>query len=635
MFTDIVGFTAIMSKDEQKALEILRKNRDTLKPRIEYFNGEWLKEMGDGTLSCFESVVDAVNCALEIQRSLKDDPRLKLRIGIHIGDVVFSEGDVFGDGVNVASRIEPLAEPGGICITEQVYRNIRNRPGIEAVFLGDKQLKNVDSSIKVYALTIKGQPVASIPSHQAKKYSAIKTQPSIAVMPFLNMSGDPEQEYFCDGITEEIINALTHVEDLRVVARTSVFVFKGKSEDIREIGKKLNVETLLEGSIRKSGNRLRVSAQLINVEDGYHIWSGRFDREMEDVFAIQDEISLAIARELKVRLLKGDKAKILKHHTGNLEAYNMYLKGLYYLRILTPEGYEKAIEFFEQSLERDPNYALAYDGLGRVNISRSYWGNLPPNQAYPNARTFTKKALEIDFDLAEAHASLGFISVFYDWNWTIAEQEFNLSWNLNPNSANSRIFYSFFLTITGRHEEAILEARRAQELDPLSSFISTHLGTALIYAGRCDEAIGELRMALSMNPNYFLAYLHLGMAYRAKSMIEEAIAEFEKALELSIRDPWATTNLATIYYQAGKEKQADKLINSLKERSRNEYIPPMCFYLFHLVRSDLDQAFPWLERAFQERDSFLLWGIVSSEESYKLPPDPRFQVLITKIGLDR
>jgi serine/threonine-protein kinase len=425
------------------------------------------------------------------------------------------------------------------------------------------------------------------------------------------------------------------VEDLRVVARTSVFVFKGKSEDIREIGKKLNVETLLEGSIRKSGNRLRVSAQLINVEDGYHIWSGRFDREMEDVFAIQDEISLAIARELKVRLLKGDKAKILKHHTGNLEAYNMYLKGLYYLRILTPEGYEKAIEFFEQSLERDPNYALAYDGLGRVNISRSYWGNLPPDQAYPNARTFTKKALEIDFDLAEAHASLGFISVFYDWNWTIAEQEFNLARNLNPNSANSRIFYSFFLTITGRHEEAILEARRAQELDPLSSFISTHLGTALIYAGRCDEAIGELRMALSMNPNYFLAYLHLGMAYRAKSMIEEAIAEFEKALELSIRDPWATTNLATIYYQAGKEKQADKLINSLKERSRNEYIPPMCFYLFHLVRSDLDQAFPWLERAFQERDSFLLWGIVSSEESYKLPPDPRFQVLITKIGLDR
>ncbi|OGG05543.1 MAG: hypothetical protein A3F83_11445 [Candidatus Glassbacteria bacterium RIFCSPLOWO2_12_FULL_58_11] len=635
MFSDIAGFTAIMARDEQKALEALQKTRDTLKPLIEYYNGEWLKEMGDGALSCFESAVEAVNCALEVQRALKDEADFKLRIGIHLGDVVFTGGDVFGDGVNVASRIYPLAEPGGICISEEVHHNIRNQPGIEAKFLGEKQLKNIDHSVMVYALDLGSLAEAALSPYPVKPSAPSKARPSIAVMPFVNMSQDPEQEYFCDGLTEEIINVLTQVDDLRVVARTSSFVFKGRNEDIREIGRRLNVETLLEGSIRKSGTRRRITAQLIKVEDGCHLWSERFDRELEDVFAVQDEIALAIVRELKVRLLKGEKARLTRRRTDNLEAYNLYLKGLYYLRTLNAAGYVKAVEFFSQALEKDQNYALAYDGLGRVNISRSYWLNAVPAEAFPEAREFTKKALELDSGLGEAHASLGFISAIYYWNWKLAEREFNLAVSLNPNSPHSHIYYSFYLTVLGRHEEAVREARRAQELDPLSGFINTHLSTALIYARRYDEAIEELRMSLAMSPGYFLTHLHLGMAYRAKELLQEAEAELERALELSGGNAWVTVNLATMYCQAGKAELADKLFRELKKRSKSEYVPPMCFYLYHLARGDLEQALTWLERAIRERDNFVLWGILSPEKSFQLPEDPRFRALVAEIGLER
>ena len=289
MFTDIVGYTALMSNDEDNALRILQKNRDTVKVLVSRFNGEFLKEIGDGTLCSFGSVVDAVNCALEIQNTLKDEPDFKLRIGIHVGDVVVEEsGDVFGDGVNVASRIENLAVPGGISVSGQVYDNIQNKPTIETEFLGEKTLKNVARPVKIYAIGKAGEPHAALKSHDAETTDTKKTRPSIAVLPFDDMSPGKDQEWFCDGMAEEILNALAQVDDLRVIARTSAFAFKGKHGDIREIGRKLDVETLLEGSVRKAGNRLRITAQLIKVSEGSHIWSERYDRDMEDVFAIQD-----------------------------------------------------------------------------------------------------------------------------------------------------------------------------------------------------------------------------------------------------------------------------------------------------------------------------------------------------------
>ena len=268
MFTDIVGYSALMGRDEEKAIQLLHKNRDLLKPLIKEHRGDWLKEIGDGTLSSFTSAVEAVKCALDIQKILKDEPEQILRIGIHIGDVVFEEGDVFGDGVNVASRIGPLAEPGGICVSERVFDDIRNQVDIQTRPLGQKNLKGISRPIGVYALLMpwQGQRPAA-----AEEYRPEEAKPSIAVLPFTNMSADAENEYFCDGMTEELIDALAKIEGLKVVARTSAFQFKETAHDIREVGQRLNVGTVLEGSVRKAGNRLRITAQLINVADGYHL----------------------------------------------------------------------------------------------------------------------------------------------------------------------------------------------------------------------------------------------------------------------------------------------------------------------------------------------------------------------------
>ncbi len=457
---------------------------------------------------------------------------------------------------------------------------------------------------------------------------------SIAVLPFINMSADPEQEYFCDGMAEEIINALSQVEGLNVIARTSTFVFKDKQKDIAEIGRKLNVETVLEGSVRKAGNQLRITAQLINVTDGYHLWSKKFDKEMKDIFAIQDEISLSIVEALKVKLLKTEKAAIVKRYTEDMEAYNLHLKGNYYWQMLTKEGFDKAIECFEQALQKDPHYALAYAGLASVYWASSYFGNVPSNEAYPRAIEYAKKALDMDQSLADAHATLGIINANYDWNWKAAEQEFKQALQLNPNYALIHLRYSISLTFTGRHEESIYEIKRAQELDPLSSYINAIVGHIFSHAGRYDEAIEVLRMTITMNPNYWLSHYFLGYAYIGKSMIEEAIAEFEKAVDLSGGAPLVVSKLAAAYYESGKKAKTEELLASLEQRSRDGYVQPICFYVIHKVRGDQDKAFEWMKRACEERDSYLPWLRVTAVDRYRIPDEPRYKALLEKAGLE-
>ncbi|MGB3862640.1 MAG: protein kinase, partial [Candidatus Aminicenantaceae bacterium] len=473
-----------------------------------------------------------------------------------------------------------------------------------------------------------------IKSPIAESITVSEWKNSIAVLPFTNISADPEQEYFCDGISEELINSLTQISDLRIVARTSAFSFKGKDVDIEEIGRKLKVDKVLEGSVRKAGNRLRITAQLINVSDGYHLWSERYDREMEDVFAIQDEISLAIVDNLKIKLLREEKAAVLKRSTNNLEAYNLYLKGIYYLRTYPgKKGFNEANGYFQQALQKDPNYAMAYYGLSEAYLNISYWGNVPPKVAYPKAKAYAKKALEIDETIGEAHGALGFIHTIYDWDWKAAERELRQAIELSPNSATTHMYYSFFLTNTERHKEAIIEAQRGQELDPVSSFINAFAGLTICFGGQYDRAIEELKMTLTMHPNHFIARYHLAWAYHAKSMIKESIAEREKAVELSGGVPWVVMMLAIAYYASGEKAQADKLFDSLKQRSRNEYVAPMCFFFIHLARGNLNQAYKWLKRAGEEHDGYLCWSRVMPKDFYQVPDEPRIKTLLKRTGI--
>ena len=298
MFTDIVGYTALMGDDEQKAFEILKQSRELQKPLIEKFNGKWIKEIGDAVLASFPTVTDAVFCATEIQHSAHQFPNLNLRIGIHQGEVVFENGDVFGDGVNIASRLQSIATPGSIFISETVHHNISNKQGIETRFIKQETLKNIKAPVKIYEVITGNELSKSQSKEQIKK----PPEKSIAVLPFINMSNDPEQEYFSDGISEEILNSLAHIKDLKVAGRTSTYQFKGKNVDLREVGDKLGVSKVLEGSVRKQANHLRITAQLINVEDGFQLWSDIFQMDVGDIFIIQENIAKSVVENLKLML---------------------------------------------------------------------------------------------------------------------------------------------------------------------------------------------------------------------------------------------------------------------------------------------------------------------------------------------
>jgi TolB-like protein len=459
-------------------------------------------------------------------------------------------------------------------------------------------------------------------------------QNSIAVLPFANMSADPEQEYFCDGIAEEIINALSHIESLRVIARTSAFAYKGKHEDVREIGRKLDVETLLEGSVRKAGSRLRITAQLVKVEDGSHLWSERYDRNLEDIFAIQDEISLAIVDNLKIKLLGKEKAKLMKRHSNNPEAYNIYLKGRYFWNRRFEGGLPKSIKFFQKAMEMDPLFPLPYVGIADAMINLGVYTFLSPKEAFPKAIAMAKTALDMDATLAEAHASLGYTYFLYDWDWDAAEKELKRALDLNPNYAQAHMWYAGYLLGMGRGDEGISEAKRALELEPLSLPFNAYLGAALFFAHRYDESIEQLRKTIELDPSFQLARIWLGDAYVLNSMWKEAITEFQRVLTAAGDMIYALGMLGWVFALSGQKEKALEVYNRLKELSKERYVSHMLRSLVPLGLRNKDQTFEHLEKAIQDRDpqvvltiQFPMWDSIRS--------DPRFKKLLKKIHLEQ
>lgn len=454
---------------------------------------------------------------------------------------------------------------------------------------------------------------------------------SIAVLPFADLSPQKDQEYFCDGMTDELISALTKVEGLRVLSRTSAFQFKGKQDDLRQIGEQLRVGTVLRGSVRKEGNRLRITAQLIQVADGRYLWSETYEREMKDLFAVQDAISRALAQKLRVQLV-GEQRRLFNPHTENLEAYNLYLQGRYHWNQRTEKGLQRSVEYFEQAIARDRRFTLAYAGLADSHALLASYGVLPPREVMPKAKAAATRALEIDDTLGEAHASLGFVRSFYDWDWAGAEQEYRRAMQLNPGYATAHHWYSGYLRAVGRLPEALAAIRRAQELDPLSPAIGRDLGRVLLSLRRPDQAIEQYRKTLELDPNFPSGYLHLGMAYEQKSMYEEAVAAGQKARDLPGGNPLILAGLGHSYALWGKKDKARELLGELKELSRQRYVPAFDMALVHIGLDDKDRAFEWLEKACQERDGWLVW-LKADPLFDSLRSDPRFAALLKKLGL--
>ena len=466
--------------------------------------------------------------------------------------------------------------------------------------------------------------------NEGRRSAASLPQKSIAVLPFVNMSADKNDEYLSDGVSEELITALSKITGLQVKARTSSFAFKGKNEDIQKIGELLHVSHLLEGSVAKAGNKLRITAQLIQASDGNHLWSDTYDREMQDIFAVRSEVAQKVAAILKVRLLGEDKKQLDKKPTENLEAYNLYRQGRYYGDQVSEEGIKKAIPFFEQAIQKDPRFALAYAGMADSYVAAAD-AFIAPREAFSKAKEAALKAIELDDTLAEAHTSLGLLHYHYDWDWAAAEKEFKRALVLNPQSAWSYTLYSQFLGGMGRVEEANEQGRHALELDPLSVTARWCLGWAFLSAGRSDEAIEELSKAMELDPNSAWARTFLGRAYLSKGMQQRGIKELETARRDGPDDVFVLGLLGYGYAVTGRRADALKVLQRFDEMEKHRYVSRAARVYVYAGLGDKDKAFEWLEKAYQERSDALAW-FRQEPESKSLRTDPRFAALMRKIG---
>jgi len=461
---------------------------------------------------------------------------------------------------------------------------------------------------------------------------AKKVLPSIAVLPFVNISPDPENEYFSDGLTEELINALSKLEGLHVTARTSAFRFRRKDIDIREIGKQLNVSTVLEGSVRKAGNKLRVTAQLINVADGYHLWSERYNRELEDVFVIQDEISLEIVNKLKVKLLGDEKARLAKRYTENFEVYDLYLKSRHYLNTVTEEGIRKSLVYFQQAIQKDSSFALAYVGVASVYNALAVVGLVPSYEAMPKAKSELLKALELDDSLAEAHAWLGTLYLQYEWDWSSAERELKRAIELKPNSPEAHQFYAEYLIVTRNMGQASVEVERARDLDPLSTIPNTILAYQLFVSRRYDAVVEHCRKMLKTEPS-FLLQLHLWRALRKKNMLDEAFVECKKLFTLFISREVAGA-MECGYAESGYSCTMRMGVQKLVELSKVQYVSPYLIATLFSHAEDDVEALHWLEKAYEDRDQ-IVYSMGVDPDWDRVRSNTRFTALLKKIGLGK
>ena len=637
MFTDIVGYTAMMGDDEQKAFDILHKNREVQQPIIKRFHGVLIKELGDGMLASFYTVTDAVNCARAIQHSCLRTPDLKLRIGIHLGEVLFEENDVFGDGVNIASRLQTLAPSGGIWISEAVNKIISNKKEFKTRFIGEEVLKNVKEPVQIYEVELNGflKEHGDLFSNENKPREK-SLHKSVAVLPFVNMSNDPEQEYFSDGMTEEIINSLVHLRDLKVAGRMSSFQFKGVKADLREVGEKLGVSTVLEGSVRRQGNKLRVTAQLINVEDGFHLWSEKYDSNIDDIFAIQDEIALSITQKLKVTLLQEEREKITVSYTQNTDAYELYLKGRYHLN-KRGHGILNSMQYFQKAIDIDPDFALPYVGYADANLLLATYGLAPPKLVLPQAKQAAERALQLNSSLCEPYCSLGYYYMYYEWNWAEAKKNYLKALELNPQYCQAHSWYgwNFLACVEGKFDEAEKHGEILIKLEPLCATYYGSYSLILHIAGKYKEALAICQMGIELDESSFLCFLNEGNIYITMQKYDEAIRSYETAIKVSNRHHFIVNGLIWTYCLMGNYEKARVLMNELKERSSKEYIASTFTAFSAAYLGDLDEAFDFLEKAFNEKDPILL---ILKYEKWGPPTfrnDPRFQKTLERIGLPK
>ena len=680
LFIDLVGYSKLLI-DEQK--ERLRELTDIVlatRQVGEATNEELVRlPTGDGMALVFRnSLEEPAQCALEIARALKEHPQIQVRMGIHSGPVskvtdLNGRTNIAGAGINLAQRVMDCGDAGHILLSRHVvedlaqYRQWSQRlhdlgecevkhgiklslanlfgddfgnAAVPAKLAGATTQRKATGSFRIgLAIAAVLLLVAGIIFFRLKSganFSRIRSAEappkSIAVLPFDNLSRDPENAYFSEGIQDEILTRLAKTAELKVISRTSTQRFKSSPDNLPQIAQQLGVENILEGSVQKPGDQVRVNVQLIHAATDTHLWAETYDRKLTDVFAVESEIAKAIAERLKAKLTGTAEHVLASRPTENPEAHQLYMKGRYFWNKRTTENLKKAIDYFEQAIGKDPAYALAYSGLADVHEVLPYYAATPPKDDAQKALAAARKAVELDESLAEAHTSLANALVL-NLQFSASVPEFQRAIELNPNYATAHHWYGEQLQNDGRFDDALAELRRAQELDPLSLVINSVLGSILAVAGRDDEAIEQLRKTIEIDPTFDLTHWFLGQAYEDKGQLAEAIAQYEKATQLN-PDPAIQASLARAYALAGRKDEARKILDNLTTESGQRYIPAYSLAVIHLSLGEKEKALRLLEKSYEDLAPFDTGVYGSIKIDRRLDPlrgEPRFEALVRKV----
>jgi len=668
MFTDIEGYTALMQKDEQLAIQMRTRHRDIFNSITEKHHGKILQYYGDGTLSMFNSVVDAVSCGVELQQSFLAAPEIPVRIGIHSGDITILGDEIAGDGVNIASRIESLAGPGSVLISRRVYDEIKNHSKFNVVSVGRIPLKNVRNPMVIYALANEGLKVpdrskvrkmalhkmgigstrkrvlmaaivlfvitflygAFLWYQQNQTHGENLGPKSIAVLPFVNLSKDSSQEYFSDGMTADLLSQLARVKDLRVVSRTSVMQYKNTDKSLKQIAEELNATHILEGSVIRHHDQVRIAINLIEAKTDNPIWSVDFDRDVKDVLKVQREVSLEVVKLLKADLTEAERSRVEKIATTNERAYDYYQKGQNLIRRTqgTINQLDEAVRLFEEAIKLDPNFSLAYVGLADTYLSYAAWGRISPKEALPKARAAAHLAQDLDDQLGESYQTLGAIYLHQQDHETAALY-LHKALDLSPSYVETYSWLAKLNLLQGNSDEAVRFFREAQDLDPLSTLYTGYIIWAYYINGEYEKAIEVSEEVLVEHPTDSFVLWSLANVYIGKQ-------EHYKAIEILKRRNIGSNNwtMGYAYGRLGEYDEARKILNYNLKKAKDDYVPAMMISTIYLGLNEQDKALLWLEKAIEEGIApIMLPEVTIGPKFAPLRSDPRFQEIMARAKL--
>ena len=624
MFTDIAGYTTLMGSNESKAMELLKNNRALQKPLIEKHGGKWLKEMGDGVLASFDSAYMAVKSALEIQKSANNDLQSKIRIGIHLGDITFDNDDIFGDGVNIASRLESMANPGGVYFSESVMKAIQSTGDFITAFVGSIKLKNVDAPVKTYCLQHKGMPKPVSPL--IKQHLAGNKMESIAILPFDNLSGNPDQQYFVDGMHDALIGEISKIGSLRVISRTSTLRYRNTDKAIPQIAEELNVDGLIEASVLRVDDQVRIQVQLIQAfPEEKHLWADSYDKKIENIFDLHSAVVRDVTDKIKVQLTPKEESQLAESKTVHPEAYKAYLAGKHEFEKLSEEGFKNALRYFEKSIELDDTFAPAYSELANYYMFMLQMRLIPLPEAFPKIYNSNRKALEIDPEHAGANYSMALMS-WFEWDWDASDKAFRKVLQSNPNHILGNAFFSHLLMLRGRIDQAFPYIEKAVDLDPLNDLALSLYGVVLTHDGQLDKAIEIARRSMEINPQNILTLRLMEFASYPNGDIETSVqmldVVYSKVFPIDL-------DIKKEYSENGYEVMIDKLATLLEQNSKGQDI---YIAMFFNRAGKYEKAIQWIEKAYENHDADIPY-FFRVKEAENLKSDPRLADIAKKVKL--